>query len=257
MSTNTNCTAQKIADNPLLASPCACQKSAEDLQVALATYTKQTDQYNLDLLDYKTKHGKWEIDNTQWLKDKQKQIDTLANEVVTGSTGTWWVGACLNASCTGGWDIKETQGVGAGCQVNCKRSAQQVTNDLGPWLEENAQPVEPTFVEKPPNGINGNSIQCCSQLFNNISGDNPNFSNITQQCTQLIGQEMADFNKGKAPSSGISTTSSTSTKSSSRTTTPSTTSTFFTLPVIILLCLVFFMCIAFFFCGGGVLLLSS
>jgi hypothetical protein len=60
------------------------------------------------------------------------------------------------------------------------------------WNSRNPQPTEPTFNENPPTAPSGNNIQCCSQLFSDISAASVNFTNIQQQCSQTIQNQIND-----------------------------------------------------------------
>lgn len=188
MSSN-DCTPDNILKNPLLESLCACKKASDDLSSALTTYNKQVEDYNLGLERHKELKIKYNNDVSVWETNKQNTINSLKAE--RKYTNCELIPKACHLAFGSGWTFDNSQGgcgTWAGTQNNCKRTSTQITTDLGPWLSSNPSPKDPgEYQGKPPNNApSGININCCSQLFNDIDATNVNFSNITQNCSQII-----------------------------------------------------------------------
>lgn len=207
MSSN-DCTPENILKNPLLASLCACKKASDDLSSSLTTYKKQIDDYNLGLERHKELKAKYNNDLSRWETNKQNEKNRLSGEIKAARCGWPDMQSCSDAFGSG-WITNNSQGgcyyqgaFGAnypGNQNNCKRSDAQVDTDLGPWLSSNPSPKDPgPYQGKQPIAPSGNNINCCSQLFNDIDATNVNFSNITQNCSQIIQTKIEEAKSGTA-----------------------------------------------------------
>jgi hypothetical protein len=183
--------------NTQLANACACEKAANDLSNSFTIYQANVNTYNTNAANYNTAWEKYQSDLSTWNTNRQNQKNTLLNENRDSGCG-----ACgTEQGCPSGWVDNGRFGCGLWntlCNHHCKRSDNQAEIDLGPWLSQNPKP------SPPPGGTNGtvtpcsdcnppsgNNVLCCSQLFSNITG-NTNFSDIQQQCNQIIKQQITD-----------------------------------------------------------------
>jgi hypothetical protein len=78
-----------------------------------------------------------------------------------------------------------------GCKASCKYNDDNIASYMATWVQRNPQPQltvqKPVFLQEPPTG---NNVQCCSQLFENINATSVNFSNISQNCSQSITNQI-------------------------------------------------------------------
>jgi hypothetical protein len=164
-----------------LASACACQNASAALATSLT-------QYGTDFSNYTTAVAKHNSDHSAWKQRRDAKKQALADEDSYRGCG-----ACgSNAGCQGGyrWE-RNANGCGfanMGCEQVCRRNNDQVERDMSGWYSQNPEPTLNSTKPTPPSGSN---IQCCSQLFSNITADSANFSNISQQCSQQIASQIA------------------------------------------------------------------
>lgn len=75
----------------------------------------------------------------------------------------------------------------------CTRSTSTQNSMLNDWIRNHPEPIQPQFIPISLGTITGNNINCCSQLFSNLSAGNAlEISNINQQCQQKIISQIAD-----------------------------------------------------------------
>lgn len=206
MSTNT-CTPENIAKNPNLSSPCSCLESSNAIIKAVDAYETQIKKYNADYAQSQSEHAKWNSDTTIWETNKQNKKNQLSQEIKSASCGSPGTNQKCDSAFGSGWIKDNHQGgcnyncvnffganaCSSGYQDNCKRSQDQITADMGPWLSQNPAPKKPAeFTQSFPSAPSGNNVQCCSQIFDNIKGTTVNFDNIKQQCTQEINKQITD-----------------------------------------------------------------
>lgn len=207
MSTDT-CTPENIEKNLNLSSPCSCLASSNAIIQAVDTYETQIKKYNADHAQYKIDYAKWTSEHRNWETNKQNKRNQLAGEIKSASCGAAGTNEKCNSAFGSGWVVDNWQGcqfncvnfglLGTACtggyQDNCKRSQDQINVDMGPWLSQNPEPRLNT--SKPPDDFpsapSGNNVQCCSQIFDNITATTVNFDNIKQQCTQELNKKLTD-----------------------------------------------------------------
>ena len=194
------------ADN--IASLQSCKRTSDALKAALDSNAQLQNHYeNVVKPQWQADHDAWvsrkKIFDTVtfpgWVNLQQSQINTLAAE----RQNQGGCGLCPNAwnvSCSGGWTQDSVHNCGflnGGCEKTCKRTPEQVTADLGPWLLANPKP---TFTETEPTlvPITYNNIQCCSQLFADNKGATIT-ATLQQKCSQEIDKQIATAESTPAP----------------------------------------------------------
>ena len=216
---STDCTTENITKNPALAQPCACLKASNAISTALDLYQTQTTQYNTDLTSHNAAESQYQLDHSTWLTNKQNKINQLSSEIKAAGCGWPKHQSCEDAFGSGWIEYNEQGGCKfwsptfyiSGNQYNCKRSQDQITTDLGQWLSQNPEPSEPpAFSESLPN-FSSNNINCCSQVFSNISASTVNFTDIKQSCNQTI---LDGINAAKQNNPTTSTTPTSTTPTS-------------------------------------------
>lgn len=193
------CSPENIAINPTLASPCGCLESSNALATAVNTWETAITQYNSDFTTYQTADAKYVIDKQKWDTDKTNKVNELTNEKrnwnnCIDANRAYNDGYCEQDIAPNWKQVGWTQSnCGFYRKGICQRSAQQVTNDLIPWLSQNPEPIRPQIFNKTfPSAPTGNNIQCCSQIFDNIDATSVNFNNIKQQCSQEINRQIIE-----------------------------------------------------------------
>lgn len=193
-------------DNPKpgsqLASACSCQNSSKALDKALKDYDNQLEQYNTQSAAY----TKYQNDLQDWQGRYDREKSSFSNQKQGGTCSAGW--NCGNSNCPTGWtndgSVSGAQGncqicfgiicANTGCSVSCRPDDQNIANHMSDWVNSNPKP---SVVSQPsqPSAPSGNNIQCCSQLFQNITANSANFDNIKQQCTQQIQNAINDASK--------------------------------------------------------------
>jgi hypothetical protein len=200
------CTPENIAKNPNLSSPCSCLASSNAIIKAVDAYETQIKKYNADYAQSLSEHTKLSSDKTIWDTNKQNKENQLSQEIKSASCGPAGTNQKCDSAFGSGWIKDNHQGCQFNCvnffganactggyQDNCKRSRDQITADMGPWLSQNPEPPKPhVFTQSFPSAPSGNNVQCCSQIFDNIKGTTVNFDNIKQQCTQEINKQITE-----------------------------------------------------------------
>jgi hypothetical protein len=155
-----------------LASACACQDAANALAQQLTDYNTAYEAYGIA-------HAQWvNTDYPAWQLSVTNETTSLTNEIKTTACGE---------SCPTGWDELNYTLCSIGYHIRtCKRQSTTVTNDLNTWLIYHAAPAEPVQPAAP----NGSNILCCSQIFQGITAENINFTNIVQECNQNIQNQI-------------------------------------------------------------------
>lgn len=248
-----------LQTNSQLANACACKKASNALEAAMNTYTAQYEKYNADIVAYNAaraahdrwqnmsgEYASWNDKRAQLIDEKKPWNNCVAwNDTQSGAHNDW----CRNDAGQGWYHAGQT---GSGCSAGfgkgvCQRTTDQVIVDLrnaGYNAGEPAVPGQPI----PPIPPNGNNIQCCSQMFSNITADNINFSDIQQNCSQTIQQQIQ---------SAISATTAQTTLPPQKlqaTQAPETTTTFQNnIPLIGIIVLIIILCL--FLSGMGIVLM--
>jgi hypothetical protein len=201
---------------------CSCQKATDAMVKALQDYENKYTQYTSDMASY----NRWLQKYNDWQNkrgDYSKWNDIISSKDTTFNMDLGWYNDChgrsnqddTNWQCGNkasndhkydGWgfyayDEYMTGGIGP-CHwfgVRCGRkqdSKNKIDNDYNAdkptkdpqdssksWLGIN-QPTQPSAPQ-------GNTIQCCSQIFSDLNaGGNVSLSNISQNCSQRINAEI-------------------------------------------------------------------
>jgi len=192
-------------NTPALKSLCACESAANMLAESLRTYQAEKLAHTTACNNYKNAWATYQTKHQNWKTNRQNKINELTNEQRIWNNCVLWTGVyghddwCQSDTGFG----KQTGASQHGCAYGqgkgeCKRTSDQINNDLGPWLSQNPEPSQPPggtngvcapcSTCEPPSGIN---IQCCSQVFSDInSGNNLTIESI-QNCQQEIKQQIA------------------------------------------------------------------
>ena len=220
MSTSSICATAQSGTQ--LGSLCACSASSSALQSALTSYENQFTLYNTEQANYST----YVNAQAKWLELYNTEQNSFSSQR-QGSSTCAPAGNCQNSAggCQNGWGSDGTisgnvdncniWGVSTGCRVQCSPNQATISNHMSSWQNSNPAPavvVNPGNSPSAPSGIN---IQCCSQLFSNITANSVNFSDINQQCGQKIGAQIA---AAAASTSNTSASSSSNPSTSSNTT---------------------------------------
>lgn len=169
--------------DPQILSICSCKKSSESLASSMKVYSDSIESDAMLSAKYNADMNAYNLAQSTWDTSHQNKVSDLANEKVTMPCGE---------DCWGNWHIDSKEGCGLYFKRTCKRDESGVTADIQGWLGENPQPIKPNAPSlahsAPPSNIN---IACCSQLFSGITANSVNFDNVSQQCTQQIGSQLA------------------------------------------------------------------
>ena len=209
---------------------CSCKLATETMIKTLNQYTKDylayTD-YIANRNNIIEKHNKWRNmsgEFSNWATRKQQLIDErkIWNNCIA------WSGVYGHDDwCRGDTGFAKQSGAGQhGCALGwgkgeCQRDDGQVIEQL---RREGYNAAEPSIPgeRQPPRFDSQNNIQCCSQIFSDISvkGGAAEFSGINQNCQQRITNEL---NKpAPTPAAGSPLSTSTPSTSTPSTSTPST-----------------------------------
>lgn len=180
---------------------CACKNATE-------AFTKLVDQYTVDLENHSkdtAKHSRWKNKSGEYSKwgDRLKNIQ---DEIKVWNNCVAWSGIFGHHD----WCQQDT---GFGTQISagqhgclkgwgkgeCKRTPDQVEKQM---TEEGYYRDEPSIRPK-PSSIPNTNIQCCSQIFSDISVTNGNakLNDISQNCSQRINDALNTDNSSKVVSS--------------------------------------------------------
>ena len=98
----------------------------------------------------------------------------------------------------------------------CKKSDTSIAAELAEYAA--AEPTKDPTTErvwtvsgKPvaPTPPSGNTVQCCTQMFNDITADSVSFGSVTQKCSQNISETISTLSATEAAAAvnaGVSTT---------------------------------------------------
>jgi cobalamin biosynthesis Mg chelatase CobN len=198
-----NCNNKTLLDaNPQLASACSCRKASnalikqsETYQTSIQDWTKRLDEHQnstAKLNRWTQKIGEYNIwaQKENELRDEKKQWNSCVvwNETQSGKHDDW----CRNDIGSGWYHSGQSKGPctpGWGRGV-CQRTNDQIQLDLNNAGYAAAKPNVSPHPGAQPSPPGGNNVQCCSQLFQNITAADVKFSEIIQQCTQQINNQI-------------------------------------------------------------------
>ena len=201
-----------LASNVQLQALCACEIATDNFVKLTDTYQNNYTSYNTRLADYTKKSQQYDIDHSSWnskfddYTHSQKNITKEWSNCVDGSAcnvghDDW----CKNDL---GQDyVDARQCVQSNCGLYrkglCKLSDSALNDSYASWKKNNAEPIAPDYndVGNVPSAPSNNNIQCCSQLFSNISSvsGSVNVKDVVQQCTQNITSAISGINSAVSP----------------------------------------------------------
>ena len=198
--------------NPQLQSACDCRKAMIALKNSQRIYQNQMQKYNDDMTKYNdqmAKHTRWRNKSGEYSNWKNRE-EQLRNDSKPWNNCVDWLRA--SGSSTHEWcrtdhgsDWYHSGATGEGCFPGFGKGLCKLTNigidniirKEGYYALEPSIPLQPQ-IPTPPTG---NNIVCCSQLFSNINASNVNFENISQNCSQIINNNIQDsLKKSETPS---------------------------------------------------------
>ncbi len=188
---------------------CACYDSTKAFTEALKVYVYNIEEhkrkeksYNVAWEEYKVRKREWDGNKDAYLNSIKSETKETKNCVLWTDTQRETIGLraqyCQN-DYGDDWNIYRG-GVGGGCilgqgKYQCGRSDNSINLLLNEWTNRNPEPtppsggtngvVAPCSTCNPPERI---SIQCCSQLFSNISGDAVDVE-AKQHCNQVLNEK--------------------------------------------------------------------
>ena len=147
--------------------------------------------YNIDYGNYQSADQTWQ----QQRNDYKASISGTARGYCVNANG-----GNNNQDCVDNYGTGWIQtGWGGSCNEiqfqyrECTRSTSTENSMLNDWIRNHQEPIQPQFIPISLGTITGNNINCCSQLFSNLSAGNAlEISNINQQCQQKIISQIAD-----------------------------------------------------------------
>lgn len=192
---------------------CSCKQATDAMVGILRAYETLSTNYTSDLTNYnreKKRHDEWRNmsgEFASWATRKQQLIDERKNTRNWACEGASWDGRggwCSNDH-GGDWEFdhhsKDSWQV---CSFThkCRRKSDAINKILRDEGYNRAEPSVPG-VPQSPVFKSENTIQCCSQIFNdiNISGGPATFSNINQNCSQRINEQLNAPAPTSAPTS--------------------------------------------------------
>jgi len=181
-----------------LASACACQRGMEALETAISTYeldylawTAAEAEYNQKYREWQTAHSAWETkkntDLAAFMDQKREWIRCVVWTNVNGHDD--WCASDIEP----GWvQVSAAQydcawGSGKG---TCSPGPSAKTSFLTKWAIANPEPLQPLAHAAFGKTLPPLNIQCCTQLFSNITAASVDFDKISQDCSQNIGDQI-------------------------------------------------------------------
>ena len=204
-----------LNQNPNLMSACSCQRAADSLYELIEKYNTLLDNYNNilkpeydnylnNLQNWENLTGKYRLydnmsDDPELVNLSKQPLYQRRNQLIqpiwSKCDYTWVKGTTLCNEIENGLIYTDKKSctmypATAGEKVKCVRTSDQVIIKLkqsNEYLE--LRPKELSKPEYPPPPSN-NTIQCCSQSFSNIQGNNIDINNIRQNCNLNIRQQI-------------------------------------------------------------------
>lgn len=168
---------------------CNCRKTLEKLNDAVDLYKVQIDKQNNDQKAMNQWNQKKAARKEVLNKERKKWNNCVDGNLCNSKPDAW----CTN-DLGSGWifDTCIQDDCGLYRRGVCKRSEENINSILNKEFDI-IKPPEPVAIGDAPSG---NNIQCCSQIFNDITADNVEFNKISQQCTQIIDEKINGVSGG-------------------------------------------------------------
>jgi hypothetical protein len=243
---------------------CSCKQATDTFTKSYDDYNKKYNEYKSDLDSYNrwvNKHEDWKAlrGDFKWIADKKSNLanehkewnNCVAwNETQSGKHSDW----CNNENY--GWEHVGQSG--GGCWPGfgkgvCARTSWRVDQEIQGDISNSEPKADPQDsskywlgmpVPQPPQQPNGTNIMCCSQIFSdiNVKDGNANISNISQNCSLQLEQQLSKSTSTAASLPTTSTPTTTSTPATTGTSTPGTPSDTQTTLIFMVLLIVLLLC---------------
>lgn len=228
---------EALKKNTQLKSACDCQKSVALIQQAIDEYETQYTDWKNDLESYrryKKDHDDWENKQGRfkqysnygkknpfriewgWASDDANEYCKKCARGETLGDGRNCKSTNDNRLGSDGYNDNRRDGewgwhvAGSRKFWTCEKSDAKIAQENQAYKEQYEPDADPEDSSKTWTGLNepekpefnpNINIQCCSQIFDDIKGGRDvNFSDIKQNCTQNINQQVEDASNGVTPS---------------------------------------------------------